>query len=55
MRILQQYVKFARRKPLPFPLLVRNSLYMGIVFTHGVRMGRRAAGKGLPRLYLRNH
>ena len=27
----------------------------GIVFTHGVRMGRPAAGKSLSRLYLRNH
>ena len=26
----------------------------GIVFTHGVRMGRRAVGKSLPGLYFRN-
>ena len=26
----------------------------GIVFTHGVRMGRRAGGKSLSGLYLRN-
>ena len=27
----------------------------GIVFTHGVRMGRRAVGRNLSGLYLRNH
>ena len=27
----------------------------GIVFTHGVRMGRRVAGKSLSGLYLRNN
>ena len=28
--------------------------YVGIVFTHGIRMGR-AVGKSLSGLYLRNH